>query len=221
MRRKLSLAVILLLLASAAQAQQKETDAASTGAAEAKPVKGGVYYASFRTSAHIARSTPEIFHGVSQDLLDYLKSKAVRIVADPERGVLETSDQMSTESMLRLAKLAGASGLLLVTVDRPAASWLKITVQSFDETGRQLWEENADKKSGMSGKSAPHDVGEKIKNKVAPHIGKEGLPVDSAGPDSSSSSSYPESSAKTEVIARSLCPEYGVPSSFYQSPRLW
>ena len=180
MRRKLSLAVILLLLASAAQAQQKVTDAASAGT-EAKQVKGGVYYAAFRTSAHIARSTPEIFHGVSQDLLDYLKSKGVPIVADPERGVLETSDQMSVESMLRLAKLAGASGLLLVTVDRPAAAWLKITVQSFDESGKQLWEENADKKSGLNGKSAPHDMGEKIKSKLAAHIGKEGLPVDSAG----------------------------------------
>ena len=180
MRRKFSLAAILLLLASAAQAQQKVTDAASAGT-EAKQVKGGVYYAAFRTSAHIARSTPEIFHGVSQDLLDYLKSKGVPIVADPERGVLETSDQMSVESMLRLAKLAGASGLLLVTVDRPAASWLKITVQCFDESGKQLWEENADKKSGLNGKSAPHDMGEKIKSKLAAHIGKEGLPVDSAG----------------------------------------
>ena len=173
-RRKISLAAILLLLASAVQAQQKVTDAPSVGT-EAKPVKGGVYYAAFRTSAHIARSTPEIFHSVSQDLLDYLKSKGVPIVADPERGVLETSDQMSTESMLRIAKSAGASGLLLVTVDRPAASWLKITVQSFDESGKQLWEENADKKSGLNGKSAPHDVGEKIKSKLAGHIGKEGL----------------------------------------------
>jgi len=174
MRRKFSLAAILLLLASAVQAQQKVTDAPSVGT-EAKPVKGGVYYAAFRTSAHIARSTPEIFHSVSQDLLDYLKSKGVPIVADPERGVLETSDQMSTESMLRIAKSAGASGLLLVTVDRPAASWLKITVQSFDESGKQLWEESADKKSGLNGKSAPHDVGEKIKSKLAGHIGKEGL----------------------------------------------
>ena len=155
-----------MLLASAAQAQQKVTDAALAGQ-EAKPVAGGVYYAAIRTSAHIARSAPEIFHSVSQDLLDYLKSKGVRIVADPERGVLETSDQMSTESMLRLAKLVGASGLLLVTVDRPAAAWLKITVQSFDESGKQLWEENVDKKSGLNGKSAPHDVVEKIKKKLA------------------------------------------------------
>ena len=202
MRRKFPFAAVLLLLASAPQAQQKMMDAASAKT-EAKPVKG-VYYAAFRTSAHIARSSPEIFHGVSQDLLDYLKSKGVRIVADPERGVLETSDQMSTESMMRLAKLAGASGLLLVTVDRPAASWLKITVQSFDESGKQLWEENADKKSGMNGKSAPHDVGEKIKSKLAAHIGKEGLPVDSAGSGSSSNSPYLGNSAKVAVLARNL-----------------
>ena len=186
-RREFSFAAILLLLASAAQAQQKVADAAPAGQ-EARPVAGGVYYAAFRTSAHIARSAPEIFHSVSQGLLDYLKSKGVRIVADPERGVLETSDQMSTESMLRLAKLAGASSLLLVTVDRPAAAWLKISVQSFDEGGKQLWEENADKKSGLNGKSAPHDVGEKIKSKLAAHIGKEGLPVDPAGSGSSSGS---------------------------------
>ena len=191
MRRKFSLAAIVLLLASAAQAQQKVTDAASAGT-EAKQVKGGVYYVAFRTSAHIARSSPEIFHDVSQDLLDYLKSKGVHIVADPERGVLETSDQMSMESMLRLAKLASASGLLLVTVDRPAAAWLKITVENFDESGKQLWEENADKKSGLNGKSAPHDVGQKIKNKLAAHIGREGLPMDPAGSGSGSSSSAPK-----------------------------
>jgi hypothetical protein len=183
MRRKLSLAAVLLFfVASAAQPQQKLMNADS----EAKQAKAGVYYAAFRTSAHIARSSPEVFHGASQDLLEYLKSKGVRIVADPERGVLETSDQMSTESMMRLAKLAGASGLVLVTIDRPAASWLKITVQSFDESGKQLWEESADKKSGLNGKSAPHDVGEKIKSKLASHIGKEGLPVESAGSGSSS-----------------------------------
>jgi hypothetical protein len=203
MRRKFSIAAVFLYLASAAQAQQKGTDSSSSGT-EAKPKTVGVYYAAFRTSAHIARSSPEIFHGVSQDLLDYLKSKSVRIVADPERGVLETSDQISTESMMRLAKLAGASGLLLVTVDRPAASWLKITVQSFDESGKQLWEESADKKSGLNGKSAPHDVGEKIKSKLQTHIGREGLPVDTAGSGSSSSSSYPGSSTQTAVLARNL-----------------
>jgi hypothetical protein len=197
MRRKFYLAAVLLFPASAAQPQQKVIDAASTKL-EAKQVKGGVYFAAFRTSAHIARSSPEIFHGVSQDLLDFLKSKGVRIVADPERGVLETSDQMSTESMMRLAKLAGASGLVLVTVDRPAASWLKITVQSFDESGKQLWEESADKKSGLNGKSAPHDVGEKIKSKLATHIGKEGLPMDSAGSGSSSNAPY------LEILARNL-----------------
>lgn len=177
MRGPFSLTIVLLFLATATLSQQNLTNTNPQQTATTQS-NSGVYYAAFRTSAHISRSSPEIFHAVSQDLLDYLKSKGVRVVADPERGILETSDQMSTASMLRLAKLAGASSLLLVTVDRPAASWLKITVQSFDDNGKQLWEENADKKSGLSGKSAPHDVGEKIKSKLDRHVGKEGLPVD-------------------------------------------
>jgi len=179
-----------------AKSTPQVTEAASEK--NTKRVKGGVYYAAFRTSAHIARSSPEIFHGVSQDLLEFLKSKNVRIVADPERGILETSDQMSAESMMRLAKLAGASSLLLVTVDRPAAAWLKITVQSFDESGKQLWEEDADKKSGLNGKSAPHDVGGKIKSKLAGHIGKEGLPLDTAGSEAAPASSTPEALPKPQ-----------------------
>lgn len=197
MRRGFSLAALLLCLASTVQAQGKSTDL-SAAASDPKQLKTGVYYAAFRTSAHIARSAPEIFHGVSQDLLDHLKSKGVFIVADPERGFLETSDQMSSESMLRLAKLAGASFLLLVTVDRPAAAWIKITVQSFDESGKQLWEESADKKSGLNGKSAPHDVGEKIKSKLAAHIGKEGLPIDPARSGISSTSPSPEAAPKPQ-----------------------
>jgi hypothetical protein len=77
-------------------------------------------------------------------------------------------------------------------VDRPAAAWLKITVQCFDESGKQLWEEHAEKKSGLNGKSAPHDMGEKIKSKLEAHMGKEGLPVDPAASGSSSSSSAPK-----------------------------
>ncbi len=195
MRREFGLAAVFLLIPSAGQARQRVVDSGARDV-EAKQAKGGVYYVSFRTSAHIARSAPEIFHAVSQDLLDYLKSKNVRIVVDPERGVLETSDQMSTDSMLRLAKLAGASALLLVTVDRPAAAWLKITVQNFDENGKQLWEEHADKKSGLSGKSAPHDVAEKIKSKLEAHIGKEGLPVNAPGSGAVSASDKPNIAPK-------------------------
>lgn len=173
MTRKI-LPLFLLFVATAVLARQDATSSALTATS---PKPAGVYYAAFRTSAHIARSSPDIFHSVSQDLLAHLKSKGVSIVADPERGVLETSDQMSTESMLRLAKLAGASNLLLVTVDRPAASWIKITVQSFDEAGKKLWEESADKKGGLSGKTAPHEVVEKVKGKLEAHLGKEGLPI--------------------------------------------
>jgi hypothetical protein len=193
MTRKI-LPLLLLLLATAVLAQQNVNSATTENA----PKSGGVYYAAFRTSAHISRSSPDIFRSVSQDLLAHLKSKGVMIVADPERGVLETSDQMSTESMLRLAKLAGASGLLLVTVDRPAASWIKITVQSFDETGKKLWEESADKKSGLSGKTAPHEVGEKIKSKLEAHLGKDGLPIATTAGQATSSLPAAETPTKQQ-----------------------
>jgi hypothetical protein len=137
----------------------------------------GVYMIAFRTSAHIARSGPEVFHGVAQAMRDYLHSKGVRVVADPERGDMEISDQMSVENMLHLAKQAGAESLLVVTVDRPAASWLKIKVESYDGSGKLLWSEEADKKSGMNGKNAPQVVMERLQAKLEPHVGKEGLPV--------------------------------------------
>lgn len=192
MKRKI-LPIALLFITIAALAQQNSTSSGPDSARNA-----GVYYAAFRTSAHNSRSSPDVFHTVSQDLLGYLKSKGVLIVADPERGVLETSDQMSTASMLRLAKLAGAASLLLITVDRPAASWLKITVQSFDDSGKQLWKESADKKSGLSGKSAPHDVAEKIKGKLGAHIGKEGLPLAATAPKATTVLPTPEATPKQQ-----------------------
>jgi hypothetical protein len=137
----------------------------------------GVYMIAFRTSAHIARSGPEVFHGVAQAMRDYLHSNGVRVIADPERGDMEISDQMSVENMLHLAKQAGADTLLVVTVDRPAASWLKIKVESYDGNGKLLWSEEADKKSGMNGKNAPQVVMERLKAKLEPRLGKEGLPV--------------------------------------------
>lgn len=161
--------------------------------AEAKAT--GVYVITFRTSAHIARSGPEVFHGVAQAMRDYLRAKGVHLIADPERGDMEITDQMSVENMLHLAKQAGAEYLLVVTVDRPAASWLKIKVQSYDGTGKQLWSEEADKKSGVNGKNAPEVVMERLKAKLEPHIGKEGLPVSK---ETGASNPGPPPAAQTE-----------------------
>jgi hypothetical protein len=137
---------------------------------------GGVYYVAYRTPAHVARSSPDVFHEVANKTLDLLKQNGVNVVADPERGTIETSDLFSLDSLLSLTKNVGATSLLYLTVDRPAMSWLKATVQCYDVSGKLLWEEHASSSGGMSGKGAPVKVMENLGKKVLPRIGQPGLP---------------------------------------------
>lgn len=136
----------------------------------------GVYYVVYRTPAHISRSSPDVFHEVANEMLEFLKKNDVNIVADPERGTIQTSELFSTDSLLNLTRNAGADYLLYVTVDRPAASWLKVTLQCYDLSGKALWEEHASSAGGLSGKGAPSKTMESLKKKVLPRIGQAGLP---------------------------------------------
>ena len=105
----------------------------------------GSYFVAYRTPAQLSRSGPEVFHGIADQTLELLKSKHVVLVSDPERPSFQTAELFSLESLLKLAREAGASHLLYLTVDRPAAKWVKITLQCFDFSGKLLWE--ADRKS--------------------------------------------------------------------------
>ena len=141
-----------------------------------KAKAAGVYYIAYRTPAHVTRSSPDVFHGVAADVLDLLKKDDVNVVADPERGTIETNELFSLESLLSLTKNAGATSLLYLTVDRPAVSWLKLTLQCYDLSGKLLWEEHASASGGLSGKSAPSKTVENLKKKLQPRIGQPGLP---------------------------------------------
>jgi hypothetical protein len=136
----------------------------------------GVYYIAYRTPAHVTRSSPDVFHGVSADMLDLLKNNNINVIADPERGTIETNELFSLESLLSLTKSAGATSLLYLTVDRPAVSWLKLTLQCYDLSGKLLWEEHATASGGLSGKNAPSKTVENLKKKLQPRIGQPGLP---------------------------------------------
>lgn len=136
----------------------------------------GLYYVAYRTPAHISRSSPDVFHEIANQMLDFLKKSDVNIIADPERGTIKTNELFSMDSLLNLTKDAGASHLLYVTVDRPATSWVKVTLQCYDSSGKLLWEENASAKSGFSGKGAPSKTLESLKKKLLPRIGQPGLP---------------------------------------------
>jgi len=149
---------------------------AARGPQAPAPASPGVYFVAFRTQAHIKYSSPDVFHGFANDLIAYLKSQDVVIVEDPERGILQTDESFSTESLLNLTRNAGATSLLLATIDRPASKWLKVTVQAFDLTGTLLWAEEASSGSGLSGGGAPAKVLKSLTKKLEPRIGGPGLP---------------------------------------------
>jgi hypothetical protein len=131
----------------------------------------------FRTAAHVRNSKPEVFHGFASDLLSFLKQKDVPITVDPDRGTIETESSMSVESMLNIARQTGANSLLFVTVDRPFTKWIKVTVQSYDSSGKLLWEEESSDGSSMTGKGGYQKTLIRIESSLSKRLRTPGLPV--------------------------------------------
>jgi hypothetical protein len=88
---------LVLALQSAAVARAQTQEPPGT-----KP--DGVYYFAYRTPAHVSRSSPDVFHGVANEILDLLKKSDVNVIADPERGSIETNELFSLESLLSLMR---------------------------------------------------------------------------------------------------------------------
>ena len=137
----------------------------------------GSYFFAYRTPRHLKYSKPEVFHEVSNDLLDFFKSKQVLIVSDPERGNIQTSEQFSVESLLNLTRDAKASHLLYLAVDRPVTAWVRVTLQCYDLNGKMLWEEKASEGGGLSGKGGVRSSLDKIKKGLTARLGQRGLPL--------------------------------------------
>ena len=143
-------------------------------AADSSSQAAGSYFVAYRTPAHVKYSGPEVFHGIADQMLEFLKSKQVVLVTDPERPSFQTSELFSVESLLKLAREAGASHLLYLTVDRPVTKWVKITLQCFDLSGKLLWQEVTDG-WGRSGKGGVYKAVEKMGKKLEARMGGPGL----------------------------------------------
>lgn len=149
--------------------------------APAEAVGHGSYVMVYRTPRHISYSSPDIFHGITQTVLDFLGEHHVPVVRDPDRETtIETSELFSTDSMVRLARGAGAAHLLYVTVDRPLTKWVKITVQCYDLAGKQLWQEEASNGGGVSGKSGLNKTLATLREKLQARAGQACLAGDAS-----------------------------------------
>jgi hypothetical protein len=140
-----------------------------------------VYIAAFRASGHVDRSSPEVFHQAVDGVLEFLKSKNVVLASDPSRPMIQTETTMPRETLLNIARDAGASYLLILTVERPVTSWLKVQFECFDLAGTALWEEHATYGGGINGKNAVPKTLEKIRKQLEARIGQPGLPVEKSG----------------------------------------
>jgi hypothetical protein len=141
------------------------------------PEQAKVYIFVQRTDAHGKYSKSEVFHDAMNDLLAFLKEKNIAIAVDEFGGRNYAESATPKETVFKIARDAKANSVLYVVVDRPVTKWIKITAQCFDMNEKQLWTEEASNGSSMSGGDGLKNTTKKLREKLDPHVGKEGLPV--------------------------------------------
>ena len=142
---------------------------------ETSPPKPAVYIAAYRTPRHMKYSKPEVFHQTVAGVVEYLESNRVRIAEDPVRKRIETSDFIPVATLANIAREAGASSLLVLTVDRPVTKWVKIGLEAYDLSGTLLWKESVDEGGGLSGKGGVKKALDKLKKRLDSRLGQPGL----------------------------------------------
>ena len=167
------LLVILFAIFSIAQEQSTAPPAASSASVNQQKVFVFVQ----RTDRHAKYSSPEVFHNVLTDLLDYLKSKNVAIAVDEFGGRNHAESATPLDTIFTIARDAKASSVLYVVVDRPVTKWLKITVQCFDVNQKQLWNEEVSSGGGFSGSHGFEVSTKKLHAQLDKRLAQEGLPI--------------------------------------------
>jgi YVTN family beta-propeller protein len=166
--------------------------AAAAQGSSGKPA--GTYFVAYRTQAHVSRSQPQVFHEIAEGLREFLKSRNIALVN--ESSPVMTEALLPTDTLLNRTRQAGGSHLLYVTVDRPMAAWVKITVQCFDLSGKVLWEESTSDKWRVSGKGGVEKSLEKMKDKLVARLGGPGLePLEPGAPPAVAAQPVPAASA--------------------------
>ena len=141
------------------------------------------FIAAFRTSGHVKNSSPSVFNEAVDQTVEFLRSSDVALandpLHDPSNQIPRFEEDMSRDDLLASAKYAGATHLLIITVDRPISQWLKLTIDCFDLSGKMLWRESAGYSGSLdvNSKKALPEVIKKIAKQLTPRLGKPGLPV--------------------------------------------
>lgn len=158
------LALSLLLSAPWAPARHQATVTASTRTSY-------IYFQ--RTRRHEKYGTPEVFQQVVNEINQYLSANGV--VALMEGNTIAVGNELPVSAVQEMARDSGAAYLLYVVVDRPMSKWLKVTMQCFDTSGREVWREEASAGGGLTGRAAPGDTLQKLRDELNLRLGQPGL----------------------------------------------
>jgi hypothetical protein len=143
----------------------------------------GVFMYAYRTHAHIERSSQQVFQQAVDKVSQFLTSKNVPVrkvvQAAPSRrrepGVSEDYEDLSVGrddlapslNLLAKARASGARYVLLLRVDRPVTSWIKLRMQCFDLVGSPLWEAQSANVSALTGKSGFQHTLEGLEGRIS------------------------------------------------------
>ena len=138
----------------------------------------GVVILTTRTSAHVSKSSQEVYQSIVDELLFALRSEGVRMYNDGVFQQFPTSQSASLYDSVASAGSVGAESVLHIEVDRPWNKWLKLTLRCYDLDGNLLWEEAGTAGGGLTSGGDVADLLEKMANRLRGRAGQEGLPVD-------------------------------------------
>ena len=151
-----------------------------------EPVKrklSGTLFLACRTDKHRAYSSGEVFQGIVDDVLLFLKQNKLRLANDDLGRTLQVESTISTYEATAVAKKAGASHVMVLTVDRPVSAWVKLRLQCLTADGAVLWDEQAQNgswvKAGAGGVKAAM---EKFKAQIAKQLKQISLPLSEPAP---------------------------------------
>jgi S1-C subfamily serine protease len=131
---------------------------------------GGILVFCYRTPKHVQYSSASVFDTVADEIMLSLKSEGVPMVNDRVGRVLASAAPASMYELISAGEKARAQGVLYITVDRPVVAWLKVTARFYDLTGHLLWQEEAEKKSGLTSGGSIEKVCHSLESKMHSHL---------------------------------------------------